>query len=110
MTDSQDPRLQSLGQAIDALEKDIKEDKKEAEESRPRIVMDKKGLNLGIEFLANIMVPALVGYFMDDWLGTKPLFFLLFFFGGIAAGFYFLYRITLQNNKKVAKTDAEQGS
>lgn len=104
---AEDPRLKSLGRAIESLEKDLHADEAKAQEGRPRVIIDNKGLSLGFEFLANILVPALAGYFLDGWLGTKPLFFLLFFFAGIGAGFYFLYRLTLQNREKPVKTDAE---
>lgn len=44
------------------------------------------GLALGMSMLANVFVAMAMGYGLDVWLGTKPLFLLLFIFLGFAAG------------------------
>lgn len=49
-------------------------------------------LQVGIELVAGVAVGSVIGYFLDHWLGTMPLFFILCFFLGAAAGFRNLIR------------------
>jgi ATP synthase protein I len=41
---------------------------------------------VGIAFVLAVGIGFLVGYWLDRWLGTSPLFMLIFFFIGVAAG------------------------
>ncbi len=41
---------------------------------------------VGIAFVLAVVIGFLVGYFLDRWLGTTPLFIIIFFFLGVAAG------------------------
>ncbi len=41
---------------------------------------------VGIAFVLAVLIGFLVGYALDNWLGTSPLFIIVFFFLGIAAG------------------------
>jgi ATP synthase protein I len=41
---------------------------------------------VGIAFVLAVLFGFLVGYFLDRWLGTSPLFLIIFFFVGVAAG------------------------
>ncbi len=41
---------------------------------------------VGIAFVLAVGIGFLVGYWLDRWLGTSPLFTLLFFFFGLVAG------------------------
>lgn len=52
------------------------------------------GVQAGIELVAAIGAGAAIGYFLDNWLETKPLFIIVFLLLGIATGFYNVYRIT----------------
>ena len=52
------------------------------------------GIHAGIEFVASIFIPALIGWKVDEWLGTSPGFFLGFMFLGIFGGFYSVYKIS----------------
>ena len=44
------------------------------------------GLQAGIEVLAGVGGGLLIGWGLDRWLGTRPLFLILFFLLGAAAG------------------------
>ena len=44
------------------------------------------GLQVGIELLAGLIGGVLLGYALDHWLGTRPLFMIVSFFLGAAAG------------------------
>jgi ATP synthase protein I len=54
---------------------------------------DEKGLRalgalsaVGIAFVLAVVMGFLAGFGLDSWLGTKPLFTIVFFFVGVAAG------------------------
>jgi ATP synthase protein I len=51
------------------------------------------GLNVFSEFVAAIVVGALIGWQADAWLGTKPWMLVVFLGLGTAAGFWNIYRI-----------------
>jgi ATP synthase protein I len=50
------------------------------------------GLQAGIEVVAGVGVGALIGWALDRWLGTTPLFLIVFFMLGAAAGVLNAYR------------------
>ncbi|MEM7679991.1 MAG: AtpZ/AtpI family protein [Pseudomonadota bacterium] len=73
------------------------------------------GLQAGMEFTASIALGVFLGLTIDGFLGTKPEYFLIFFFLGVCTGFYNIYRVTnnlgnsvglsrLHKDKKDAKT------
>jgi ATP synthase protein I len=41
---------------------------------------------VGFAFVIAVVLGFMAGYFLDRWLGTSPLFLILFFFIGLAAG------------------------
>lgn len=49
-------------------------------------------MQLGIELFSAVAVGTGIGYFLDKWLETAPMFLIVFFFLGVAAGFINLYR------------------
>ncbi|HYD17356.1 MAG TPA: AtpZ/AtpI family protein [Patescibacteria group bacterium] len=51
-----------------------------------------KAMRASTELLAALIVGGALGYGLDSWLGTKPLFMILLFFAGFAAGFLNIYR------------------
>ncbi len=57
-----------------------------------------KNYRLGSRVLAQLIGGTaggfIVGWFLDNWLGTQPWFLLLFFFGGIIVAFRNIYRIS----------------
>jgi ATP synthase protein I len=50
------------------------------------------GLQAGIEVVAGVGVGVLLGWALDRWLGTMPLFLIVFFMLGAAAGVLNAYR------------------
>ncbi len=69
----------------------------------------KQGMQAGIELVGAILLCTALGYGIDNWLGTKPAFLLIFFFLGTCTGFYNVYRIsnnmgTAVGNKQPEKT------
>ena len=47
---------------------------------------------VGLTIAGSILFCLLIGYYLDKWLGTKPLFILVFILLGIAGGGYTAYR------------------
>lgn len=50
-------------------------------------------MRIGVEIVAALIVGVAIGYFLDQWLGTKPWFLLVFFVLGAAAGFMNVFRV-----------------
>jgi len=48
---------------------------------------------IGMTMAFSIAIGALIGYYLDQWLGTKPWLFFVFFGFGIAAAFRNLYTL-----------------
>ena len=89
--------LEDFEKKIQDVTKDVTHQKSNAASSSARGGMDenaKAGIHAGLEFVASIFLSAFMGYWLDQWLGTMPLFFLSFLFLGIGAGFYNVWRIT----------------
>ena len=62
-------------------------------EPRPaRASVGGAGVQVGIELVAGVIGGALIGYGLDRWLETWPIFFLVMFFLGAAAGRLNAYR------------------
>lgn len=61
---------------------------------------------LGIHLVASTFVGALIGWYLDKWLETKPVFFLLFLVFGIIAGFKNMYLETKKIQRELDKQDA----
>ncbi len=57
-----------------------------------RELNNKAGMQAGIEFVASIGVCAVIGYWLDQWLGIMPLFFIIMFMAGTGAGFMSIFR------------------
>lgn len=88
---------------LDRLSGALKEQSRDARERRAEANADFQGaetgraLSLGFrvlsEFVAAVVVGFLIGWQLDVWLSTTPLFLILFLGLGTAAGFYNVYRI-----------------
>jgi ATP synthase protein I len=89
-----DPRLHELEQKIHAAragEKSVAEKQKKRDEQNAN-----DGLHAGFELVGAIAAGVFIGYWLDTWLGTMPLFLIVMFFLGVFTGFYNIYR--LMNN------------
>ena len=54
------------------------------------------GYTVGLNLLSSVLVGVLLGLGLDVWLGTKPLFIIIFMLLGIAAGFRSIW-VYMQN-------------
>lgn len=64
---------------------------------------------IGLHMVSATLVGAVIGYFLDDWLGTGPYLFLTLLILGIAAGFMMVYEDT-QKIMREEKKRPEQAS
>lgn len=49
---------------------------------------------IGVSIIANIAISLVIGYFLDIFFGTGPIFFLIFVFLGIGAAMVSVYHTT----------------
>ncbi len=79
------------------------ERKVRAEQARVSAAKDmtgmSRGLRLGSEFIAAILVGAGIGYLLDLWLGTSPWIMLVMLLAGFAAGVLNVTRAASDMNK-----------
>ena len=54
---------------------------------------------VGIELTAGLAVGGLLGWLLDEWLGTTPLMMILFFFLGAGAGIRNVFRTAQEINR-----------
>lgn len=88
--------------ALDALAKKLDSAQKASEDAASwenrKSEGDRRGLALafrvGIELVSAVAVGAVLGWFIDDWLGTSPWGLLIFFFLGGGAGILNVYRMS----------------
>ncbi len=57
-------------------------------------------VRIGVEIVASTVIGLGIGYMLDKWLDTRPLFLLLFFLFGAVAGFLNLYRVMQLDHQK----------
>src|SRR4051812_32241782 len=73
---------------LEKLQRDIDSARpKSAEKRNTSSDAMNKAMRMGVEFVAGIATGSVIGYFLDRWLGTMPVFFVICFFIGTAAGF-----------------------
>jgi ATP synthase protein I len=60
---------------------------------------------IGVELVAGLVVGGGIGWLLDKLFGTLPLFLILFFFLGSAAGILNVYRAARQMERAEAKDD-----
>ena len=86
-------RLDNLSKALDAERGASQKADANAADAR----LTGTAMNLGIrvmsEFVAAVCVGALLGWQLDVWFGTAPVFLILLLGLGTAAGFYNVYRM-----------------
>lgn len=58
-------------------------------------------LRVATDLVAALAVGGFMGYWLDEWLGTRPLFMVVLFFLGFAAGFLNIYRAQMGEDFKV---------
>ncbi|MTI08262.1 AtpZ/AtpI family protein [Rhodospirillaceae bacterium RKSG073] len=82
--------------------------KKRAEKNE----IDNRGLSfavrIGTEFVAALLIGVGIGYVLDTWLDTKPLFLIIFFLFGSASGFMNVYRVVNGMDMTIGYKDQQE--
>lgn len=63
---------------------------------------------IGLHMVSHPAVGAVAGYFLDDWLGTKPWMFITFLILGVIAGFRAVYADTKKVMRNQDKEDNDR--
>jgi ATP synthase protein I len=94
---TEDKKLPSL----EELDKSIKEAQKKASGGDKQEENGSAGvLRTSIDLLAGVIVGSVSGFYLDKWLGTSPIFFLICFFLGVAGSALNIYRSAKRDNNK----------
>jgi F0F1-type ATP synthase assembly protein I len=91
---SEEDKLPSLQD----LDKSIKEAKKKAEGVAKKTDSN-DGSKFAVELFAGVVVGLFIGYQIDSYFDTFPLFFIICLLLGMAGSFLNIYRAVQQNNK-----------
>ena len=76
-----------------------REDNRSVRSASPEMTGLARGMRIGTEFIAAILVGAGIGYFIDLGLGTRPWGMLIMFLVGFAAGILNVTRVVAEMNK-----------
>lgn len=63
---------------------------------------------VAIELVSGVAVGILIGYWLDKWLGTKPLFLIICTLLGFAGGFWNIYKMSQRPSKTEEKSESKE--
>lgn len=96
-----DNNLEELDRKLKAVRgEEDKENTARAEKMRDGENMS-NGVRAGMELVSAIAAGGLIGFLLDNWLETKPLFLIAMLVLGVATGFYNVYRISMNMGSAV---------
>ena len=61
--------------------------------------------SLGINMVVSTLIGMAMGYYLDEWLGTKPWMLVIFLIFGIVAGFRNIFILTNRELKRQQESD-----
>lgn len=100
-----DPRLKDIQDKLSAIRAEEQAEKKQHSEG----VNDKQDMNTGLragaELVTSIIAGGLIGYGLDRWLDTKPIFLIAMLILGVITGFVNVWRTTQNIGYKVGYRD-----
>lgn len=88
--------------SLDDLQRRIDEARPQGQEERdtPATSGMNQAMRMGVEMVSGVAVGSVFGFYVDRWLGTMPIFFIICFFLGAAAGFRNLIRGSAESDKE----------
>lgn len=100
-----DPRLKNIKDKLSAIRsKDLAEKKEQSESDSDNDNMQ-EGLRAGAELITSILAGGLIGYGLDRWLDTMPIFLIAMLILGVITGFVNVWRTTQNIGHKVGYRD-----
>ncbi len=90
---SLDLRLARLSEALDRRQRPSEPNEDNAETSRQSISAANLGFRALVEFVTAVVVAPLIGWQIDAWFKTAPIFLIVFLILGMLAGLVNVYRI-----------------
>ena len=87
----QDKLAQARGKGVGKPTKAAQELAKEHEEETSNMQL---GIRAGTELLVGFIAGGLIGWGIDSYFDTKPIFFIIFLLLGVCSGFMNIYKIT----------------
>ena len=110
--------LDNLEAKLNAFKAEEEQEKAEQARGDAESSAMRDGIRAGAELVVSIGSGTAIGYGLDYWLGTSPIFLIIFLLAGVGAGFWNTYRITqgmgtsvgfsaLHKEKKDGKTSSE---
>lgn len=90
--DNLDQKLKDIGERIDKI--------KASQAEKPGNSSKINGEKVFAELIAGILFGLFVGYYLDDYFETKPLFMLILIILGVAGSFYNIYKEAVKDNNK----------
>ena len=92
-------RLEKLSGALDSARQTAGTDKARRESAQASAEGTGRAMSLAFrvmsEFVAGVIVGCLIGWQIDEWFSTTPLFLIVFLALGTAAGFWNVYRLAM---------------
>lgn len=94
MADNDDdlPSLKKLNESIKKAQKKLEDGERESNSSG--------AFRTSVDLLSGVIIGSFAGYYLDKWLGTLPLFFIICFFLGVAGSALNIYRSVQRDNNK----------
>ncbi len=105
MADKPPPSLEDLDERLRKARGE--QDQREPKPSRSRPIG--QALRLATEMASALFVGAVLGWFLDKWLGTRPWLLLLFLVLGMAAGMLNAYRTATRMQDAGESDDEKDG-
>jgi len=92
------PDLKELGRKIEQAKKELHKD--DVGSRAP------SAMHISVDLLGGVLGGSLIGYYLDKWLGTLPVFFITCFFLGIAGAVRNIFR-SIRNAEDLDKKKDE---
>lgn len=89
-----DDKLTALQARLNALESEKEKDDKKSSDKREDNDSMQTGLRAGAELVTAIIAGGAIGYGLDQWLSTKPIFLIAMLILGVITGFVNVWRTT----------------